>query len=90
MAFRLSPRIQERIAALREAEYSAKATFAQLDDADLALSAEFWMQHCEAPKRIEPGEPTYDSTFWYAILPELLTRLRRREKRTKDGGEDVG
>jgi hypothetical protein len=78
MAFKLPEHIQEKVNAMRAAEAGAKATFANLDDADLAASALFWMQHCEAPKRIAPGQPVYDSTFWHAIVPEMIRRLSER------------
>ena len=53
---------RERINAARDAEAGTKAVFANLSDDDLATSAKFWMAHCEAPKRIEPGQPVYDNT----------------------------
>lgn len=76
MAFRLSAELDAKLALYREAELTAKQTFAALDDASLADSAEFWMQHCDAPKRIEPDRPVYDSTFWHAIVPEMIKRLK--------------
>lgn len=78
MAFKLPAHVQERITAARDAEASYKAVFANLNDTDLAASAEFWRQHCDAPRRIEPGQPVYDSTFWHAIVPEMIRRLRER------------
>lgn len=78
MAFQLPEHIREKVCAMREAEAGAKATFANLSDGDLAASAKFWMQHCDAPKQIEPGAPVYDSTFWHAIAPEMIRRLAER------------
>lgn len=78
MAFKLPAHVQEYIDKAREAEASQKAVFANMRDADLAASASFWMSHCEAPKRIEPGQPVYDSTFWHAIVPEMIRRLSER------------
>lgn len=75
--FKLSPEIQEKFNRMRAVEDGYKTVFANLSDADLANSAKFWMQHCEAPRRHDPGEPVYDSTFWHIILPELLRRLER-------------
>jgi hypothetical protein len=78
MAFKLPAHIHEKHIAAQAAEADARSTFANLDDADLAASAQLWMQHCNAPKRIEPGIPVYDSTFWHAIVPEMIRRLRER------------
>lgn len=77
MTFKLSPEIEARLRAAQEAHQEYAVVFAALSDADLAASAQFWMQHCEAPRRIEPGRPVYDSTFWHAIVPEMLRRLKR-------------
>lgn len=76
MAFSLSPELERRLAIAREAEQTAVQMFASLDNASLAASAQFWMQHCDAPKRIEAGQPVYDSTFWHAIVPEMIRRLK--------------
>ena len=78
MAFRLPDHVEEYLARVRAAEASQKATFANMRDAALAASASFWMAHCDAPKRIEPGRPVYDSTFWHAIAPEMIRRLSER------------
>lgn len=78
MAFELPEAIRIKVHAMRQAEISAKATFANLSDGDLAASAQFWMQHCDAPKHIEPETVVYDSTFWHAIVPEMIRRLRER------------
>lgn len=75
--FKLSPEIERELAASREFDNTYKVAFANMSDGNLAASARFWMQHCEAPKRARPGEPVYDSTFWYIILPELLKRLEK-------------
>lgn len=74
-ALDLPPHIQEHLAAARHAEHDKRVVFANLSDADLATSAQFWMQHCEAPKRFERDAPVYDSTLWHIILPELIRRL---------------
>ena len=77
MAFKLPDHVQAKLAADRLAEHDQRVTFANLSDADLAASAQFWMQHCDAPKRVEAGRPVYDSTFWHVIVPEMLRRLSR-------------
>lgn len=73
--FKLSEEIQAKLAACRAAEHDQRVVFANLSDADLAASARFWMQHCVTPKRVEPGAPVYESTFWHVIVPEMLRRL---------------
>jgi hypothetical protein len=78
--FKLRPELSERINALRQAYDDARASFANLNDEDLAASAKFWMQHCQAPKQIEPNTVVYDSTFWHAIVPEMISRLEKRGK----------
>jgi hypothetical protein len=78
MSFKLPQHIHDRLETMRQAEYETRAAFAQLSDADLAISAKFWLQHCEKPKRVLPGTPVYDSTFWHAIVPEMIRRLQRR------------
>jgi hypothetical protein len=76
MIFELPAHIQEKIDETG-AEYAKQhAMFATLSNADLAISAQFWMQHCRAPKHVEPGIPVYDSTFWHIIVPEMIRRLQ--------------
>ena len=75
--FRLSPEIEERMARVAQYTSEQRAIFAALTDDQLADSAKFWMQYCDAPKRIEPGRPVYDSTFWHAIVPEMIRRLKK-------------
>lgn len=77
MAFNLPPEIHEKYMAACHEQERQKAMFANLSDSDLAISAKFWMQHCERPKQVEPGRPVYDSTFWHIIVPEMLRRLER-------------
>lgn len=72
---RLPPHVQKKLDLMREAGYAATAQFANLSDGDLAASAKFWLAHCRGPKLIEPGLPVYDSTFWHAIVPEMIRRL---------------
>lgn len=84
MAFSLPAHVQEYINKCRDAERDTRAIFANMGDANLAASAQFWMQHCDAPKRIEPGQPVYDSTFWHAIIPEMIRRLRERNSQTTE------
>ncbi|MDE2426314.1 MAG: hypothetical protein KGO96_10460 [Elusimicrobia bacterium] len=78
MAFKLSPEVQKRLQAARQAHEDQRVVFANLSDDDLAASAEFWMQHCVQPRQVEPGRPVYDSTFWHIIAPEIIRRLRDR------------
>ena len=76
--FKLSPELEAKIRACREAHDNHKAVFNNLSDVELAASAQFWMQHCVAPRQVEPGTPVYDSTFWHIIVPEMIRRLRER------------
>lgn len=76
--FKLDPKAQEAYDRARAMELNQKQTFASMDDDSLVASAKFWMAHCDAPKRIGPEEPVYDSTFWHAIVPEMIKRLERK------------
>lgn len=76
--FKLPEHISQKYNEARASEAERKAVFANLSDADLAASAKFWMQHCNAPKRFAADEPIYDATFWHVIVPELLRRMERR------------
>ena len=79
MAFKpLPPEVQAKLNAARDEEHGRRVVFANLDDGDLAASARFWLQYCEAPRRNPPGDPVYDSTFWHIIVPELIRRLERK------------
>lgn len=73
--FTLSEELQKRLSESRQLHGTYERTFAALSDQDLAASARFWMQHCEQPRRVTPGQPVYDSTMWYVILPEMIRRL---------------
>lgn len=75
--FKLPPEAEAEYQRLREYADSQKQLFAGMSDGNLAASAKFWMQHCQAPKQMKPEEPIYDSTFWHAIVPELIKRLER-------------
>lgn len=77
MAFKLSPEIQERMAKVARYTNEQRAIFSALTNDQLADTAKFWMQHCDAPARIDPNCPVYDSTFWHAIVPEMIRRLQK-------------
>lgn len=77
--FKLPADVSERYNEARASEAARKAVFANLSNADLAASAKFWMQHCNAPKRFDASEPVYDATFWHIIVPELLRRIDRKD-----------
>lgn len=49
--------------------------FAAMTDAELAETAQHYLNHCERP-RWSRGEPVYDAMMVYNILPELIKRLR--------------
>jgi len=76
--FKLTPEAEAEWRKAQALELSARQTFASMSDQNLADSAKFWMAHCNAPKRIGPEEPIYDSTFWHAIVPELIKRLEEK------------
>lgn len=76
--FKLTPEAEAEYQRARALELSQKQTFASMSDESLVASAKFWIQHCVAPKRFKPEEPIYDSTFWYAIVPELISRLEKK------------
>lgn len=76
--FKLDPEAQAQYDRARELELTQKQTFASMTDANLAASAKYWMAHCYAPKQFKPEEPIYDSTFWHAIVPELIKRLENK------------
>lgn len=73
--FRLPDAVQERIRAAEMVHSDRKRVFGSLDNQDLAASARFWMQHCDAPRRLDPSASVYDSTMWHVILPELIRRV---------------
>lgn len=80
MTFKLSPELHEKINRYRQVHNDTRACFANLSNEDLATSAKFWLQHCQAPKQIEPNTVVYDSTFWHAIVPEMIKRLEESDK----------
>ena len=87
MAFSLPPEIEAKYAAARADEIQKRAMFAALNNSDLASSAKFWMQHCDAPNRFPTSGPIYDTTFWHIIVPEMIRRLSMTYK--LKGGEEV-
>jgi hypothetical protein len=76
--FKLSPEAEAEIQRARALELSQRETFQSMTDASLVASAKFWMQHCVSPRKYVPEEPIYDSTFWHAIVPELIRRLEKK------------
>lgn len=79
MTFKLPEHIEKKYREAQQDLESKRRVFRSLSNEDLVTSAKFWMAHCQAPKQVEPGEPIYDSTFWHAIIPELLERVRKLE-----------
>jgi hypothetical protein len=75
MTLELPANLQEKIAETHTDHTKRHTMFATLSNADLATSAQFWMQHCRIPKHVEPGIPVWDSTFWHIIVPEMIRRL---------------
>lgn len=76
MTFKLPDHIAAKYAEARASEEARRAVFANLDNGDLAASAQFWLAHCEAPRRFNSSEPIYDATFYHIIVPELIKRLK--------------
>lgn len=74
--FKLPDHISEKYNAAKADEAQKRAVFVNMSDGDLAASAKFWMQHCQAPRRFDASECVYDATFWHVIVPELIARLR--------------
>lgn len=75
--FKLPDHISEKFLEAQRDSAARKQVFALLSNDDLVVSAKFWMAHCNAPKAVKPGEPIYDATFWYEIMPEILRRLSK-------------
>jgi hypothetical protein len=73
--FNLSPELHARIERDRQAHEDQRIAFVNLSDSDLAASARFWLQHCQAPRQVKAGTVVYDSTFWHIIVPEMIRRL---------------
>jgi hypothetical protein len=65
MTLELPAHLQEKIAATQTAHIKPHTMFATLTNADVATSAQFWMQHCRTPRHVQPGIPVWDSTFWH-------------------------
>lgn len=80
MAFNLPAEIHEKMEQVRQYTSDRRAEFACLSDQDLALSAKFWIQHCQRPKELDPEDPVYDSTFWHIIVPEMIYRLEQKDE----------
>lgn len=73
--FKLPPEVEKALEEARALDQHYRTVFASMTDGNLIACAKFWMQHCDAPKRVAPDEPIYDSTFWHVIVPEILNRL---------------
>ena len=90
MAFKIPDDLRMKIIAQRQAEADVRAAFASLTDNELASAAASWMQHCEQPKDIEPNTVVYDSTFWHAIVPEMIGRLGGKSQAEACEGRETG
>lgn len=71
----LPDHVRERLRVMQERDERMESVVRELSNEDLVATVKFWMAHCDAPKRAQPGQPVYDSTMWHIMLPELLRRL---------------
>lgn len=74
--FRLTPEAQARAATAEKWIFERRAQFAAMTDESLVANTKFYARQM-TPLNFAPGEPVYDATMWYVILPELLRRLER-------------
>lgn len=72
----LTEKQRKKLAAKNEAYAKQCAWAKQLTNANLVRSLKYSLSQMCAPSRFEPGEPIYDATVWYVLIPELLKRLR--------------
>lgn len=79
MAFKLRNVLSEeqrKKLAQRDRYYSQRRSeTALLSDKNLVATAKYCMSQMRGADHWEPGEPVYDATFYYVVLPELLKRL---------------
>ena len=72
----LSPEARARVESQRRNFERDVAEFRAMSTEDLCERTEYYLKHCEFPKRWQPGDPVYDGAIAHVILPELLRRLR--------------
>ncbi len=76
----LSPEAQRRMAeADGHYEYEL-IKFRNMNTENLISSTKYYTGQMKEPWKHEFNRPTYDSVFWYVILPELLRRLKEGTK----------
>jgi hypothetical protein len=75
----LTPEKQKEIAERDEYFRQKLIEFRSMTVDNFVCSAKYFMSQMQAPKKYKPGEPVYDSTFWYLIIPELFRRLDIKE-----------
>ena len=76
----MTPEQRARIEA-RDANFKKDvAEFAALTDEQLVERTEYYMKNCSFPHNWQPGEPVYDGVIAHVVIPELLRRLKGKEK----------
>lgn len=69
--FKLSELQRQSIRRSRERH----AAVVSMDDQTLVGEIRDWIREMPPERVLEPGEPVYDSTYWHAILPEMIDRI---------------
>lgn len=72
----LTPEARAAAEERREAALKKRVEIANLSDASLAATAQFYAAQLE-PSGFPPGAPVYEATFFQIIMPEIIRRLER-------------
>lgn len=75
----LSPEAQARMAEADEWYEQDLIKFRNLSTANLLTTIKYYTGQMNEPRKHEFNRPTYDSVFWYIILPEMIRRLEGLE-----------
>ena len=72
-----TPEEQTKLAELDEYYEKNLIKYRNITTENLIATVKYYMTQMKEPRRHEEFKPTYDSTFWYILLPEIIKRLRK-------------
>lgn len=73
---RLSPEARAQLEACERHHAQKVAEVQGLDDEAFAAYIEANVENCETLSRWRAGDPVYEATLAYVIIPEVIRRLR--------------
>ena len=75
-----TPEKQKLLAELDEYYEKRLIEYRNMETGNLIATTKYFISQMEMYKKHQDYKPTYDATFFLLILPELIRRLKEKEK----------